>query len=123
VKSFGFCIPLLIIGLMIVVISAPFVNAQQQGEYQAPLRVLAGGSCVIVGSVRAPAIIIVYEENNQGSNGRELLSEQWLQKDEKKNFITSATGRIRFVYKFKSSDPWSDSVGTSCTNNSEVCFP
>lgn len=119
-----FRIRLLIAGLMVAVgISAPPASAQSVGEKRPAVEVLAGGSCIIVGSVRSPAIIIVYEETNQSENGQVLLKEQWIQKEEKKSSITSATGRIRYVYRFSSSDPWSQPVGASCINNSEVRVP
>jgi hypothetical protein len=105
-----------------VAAAALFAILLWSGSAQTTAAEVAAGSCTLKGGVRAPAIIIVYEETPQGGEGPVVLPEQWIQRDDPKN-VTSQTERIRYRYKFKSGDSWSDSVGAGCRGNGTVIVP
>jgi|GEM_PF-2985465 len=76
----------------------------------------------VMGGISAPAIIRVYEEKNDNTKGRELLSERWIQRDEKIQ-LTTETGRIIYDYKYRGDDSWKTDVHAWCHRNDITKVP
>jgi hypothetical protein len=84
---------------------------------------LAGeNDCHVVGSVKAPAIVQIWQETPDGKNGKSLWGPETLERDQVKD-ISTDNGRIRFSYKFNDQDPWTDNVGADCIDGNNVPVP